>query len=308
MASHPSTPRARRTSWPQRALKEFLPSRLLRTLVLLLILLYFGLPLLWMLLAPSKTREQLASQAPFSFGSFGNYATAYHNLMSYDPSLIMGWFQNSLVYTGLMVVLSVLTSVPAGYALACTRVPFKKTILIITLVVMVTPAAARTIPLFMEMSALGLTNTMWAVVLPAALQPFNVYLAYIYYSTSIPKSLLEAARIDGAGEWSLFRMAVSLSVPVIVIITFFTFTGAWNDYFGPFVMLADDTTYTLPVGLGVLMSNAPGVMPSRAVSNLPIFQPEVALAGLIVVLPILLVFLFSQRFLATGILDGAVKD
>lgn len=270
---------------------------------------YFGLPMLWILLAPSKTHTELATRNPFAFGSFSNYRTAFDNLLSYNNEQIYRWIGNSAVYTAGSVLLCLFSCVPAGYALARTRMAGRQLILIVTLIAMVTPGAARTIPLFLEMNAVHLTNTMWAVILPSGFFPFGVYLCYIYFSTSLPYSIIEAARVDGVTEFGIFlRIALPLARPVIGLVTFFSFIGGWNDYFLPFIMLNSDSLYNLPVGLGALISSSPGIIPGSTPSDLPIYQPEVALAGLIAVLPVVVTFLACQRYLTAGLLDGAVKD
>jgi multiple sugar transport system permease protein len=270
--------------------------------------LYFVLPMIWMLLAPSKTHQELIAENPYAFGSFGNYALAFRHLLSFNNGELYRWIVNSAVYTAGSVALSVVTCVPAGYALALTDMRGRRFLLIATLVAMVTPGAARTIPLYLELSAIHFTNTAWAVILPAGFFPFGVYLCYIYFSTSLPRSVLEAARIDGASELvTFFRVSMPLARPVLGLIVFFSFVGSWNDYFLPYVMLSSDQLYNLPVGLGTLIASAPGIIPGVP-STLPIYQPEVALAGLLIVVPIIAIFLACQRFLTKGLLDGAVKD
>ncbi len=305
----PKTEPAARTPPPhRRPRRRRTPASVLRVAVLVGLGLYFGLPMLWMLLAPSKSREQLSTLNPFAFGSFDGYRVAFENLLLFNDGQIYRWALNSFIYAGSSVLIALITCVPAGYALAHTRMRGRQLLLITTLIVMITPGAARTIPLFMEMSAVGLGNTAWAVILPGGFYPFGVYLAYIYFSSSVPTSVLEAAKVDGASELKTFWMATGMARPLMGLLTFFSFVGGWNDYFLPFVMLNSDQLYNLPVGLGALIAGSPGVTPGAVSSDLPIYQPEVALAGLLVVVPIVIIYLACQRFLAAGLLDGAVKD
>jgi multiple sugar transport system permease protein len=146
------------------------------------------------------------------------------------------------------------------------------------------------------------------VILPSAFFPFGVYLAYVYFVTSLPKELLEAARIDGCGELAVFlRIAVPLARPAVALLVFFSFVASWTNYFLPYVMLSDESAYNLPVGLGSLIAGTPALNPAFGGSQLPITYPEAALAGLIVVAPIALLFLFFQRFLVRGLLSGSAK-
>lgn len=135
-----------------------------------------------------------------------------------------------------------------------------------------------------------------------------MYLCYIYFATSLSRELLAAGRIDGCSEGRLFwSIALPLSKPILGLIAFFSFVGNWNNYFGVIVMITDDTKYNLPAGLGALIAGTPALNPALGGSQLPIHRPEVALAGLIVVLPVLFLFLFSQRFVQAGFLAGAEK-
>ncbi|MBO1741853.1 carbohydrate ABC transporter permease [Leifsonia sp. TF02-11] len=271
--------------------------------------LYFALPMIWVVLAPSKTRAQLATLGPYGFGSFENYGRAFQNLMSYHDGVLWTWVWNSVWYSVLSVLIALACCIPAGFALARTPMKWRRLILILTLVIMVTPGSARTIPTYLMLDAVGWLNSPLSVIIPQGFFPFGVYLTYIYFSTSLPPSLLEAARIDGASEWTTFwRIAVPLARPAVGLVTFFAFIESWNDFFGPYIYLFSEKLYSLPVGLASLISNSPGIIPGGTISDLPIFQPEVALAGMIVVVPILVIFLGFQRYLGAGVLDGAVKD
>ncbi|MGH8890223.1 MAG: carbohydrate ABC transporter permease, partial [Acidothermaceae bacterium] len=205
------------------------------------------------------------------------------------------------------LVLTLVISIPAGYAMALTKFRGRRTLLVVTLVVMLIPNTALVLPLFLEMNAVGLVNTALAVVLPFSFYPFGVYLAYIYFSSSIPSSLLEAARIDGAGELQVFvRIALPLAMPIIALVGFFNFVQNWNNYFLPFVMLPSSGKYPVQVGLSTLLSSTTAFNPSAAGSG-SIELPTLALATVVSVLPVLIIFLFSQRFLVAGLTAGGTK-
>jgi multiple sugar transport system permease protein len=146
------------------------------------------------------------------------------------------------------------------------------------------------------------------VILPAGYYPFGVYLAYVYFTNELPDSLLEAARIDGASELRiLMRIVLPLAKPLMGLLSFFSFVGAWSNFLLPYLMLNDERDYPLPLGLSVLpigdaISGAPNL------TGMPTSQGEVILAGLITVAPILVMFLFSQRFLVSAQLAGAEKS
>jgi len=277
--------------------------------VLLVYALASVIPMIWLLLAPSKTAEQLNNNHPFSFGSFANYGTAWEHLLTFQNGVIVQWLVNSVLYTIAIVAISCITAILAGYALAATALPLKRTLLIVTLVAMIVPPVALVLPLFIEISNAGLFDTPAAVILTSSFYPFGVFLAYIYFSTSIPKDVYEAARMDGAGEFTTFlRIALPLSKGLFGMLAFFSFSASWVNYFLPYVLLGSASNFTLPVGLGVLFSSTPALNPGNGAQQSVIGRPEIALAGLLLAIPILIVFLASSRLLVRGVLAGSVKS
>jgi multiple sugar transport system permease protein len=267
------------------------------------------IPMIWLLIAPSKTAPQLNNDAPFSFGNFANYGIAWENLLTFQNGVIGQWVVNSVLYTALIVGISCVTAILAGYALAVTSIPFKRSLLITTLVAMIVPPVALVLPLFIQISDLGLYDTPAAVILTSSFYPFGVFLAYIYFTTSIPHEVYEAARVDGAGEFkTFFLIALPLSKGLLGMLAFFSFSANWVNYFLPYVLLGSAANYTLPVGLGILFSSTPALNPGNGAQQSVIGRPEIALAGLIVAVPILIVFLLSSRLLVRGVLAGSVKS
>jgi multiple sugar transport system permease protein len=281
---------------------------LVRFFALLLVGIFFGLPLVWLILAPTKTDVQLTQSFPLSFGSLSKIGEDWQNLLSFDDGVIVQWSINSVLYALSTLILALAISLPAGYALATSRPRGRRIILSLTLVAMLLPISALVLPLFLEMNLVQLVNTPWSVILPTAFFPFGVYLAFIYYAVSLPKDLLDAGRIDGANEWQRFwYVGLPLSRPLLGLLVFLNFTATWNNYFLPFVMLQDTSVYNLPVGLQALMIGTPALHPTTS-TNIPIHKAELALAGVLMVLPVAIVFLFSQRFVTGGALTGSIKD
>ena len=234
---------------------------------------------------------------------------AWNNLQSLGTGIIVRWIGNSIAYTSAIVLLAVSSATLAGFVLAATRFPFKQAWLIITLIAMLIPPVALVLPLFIEIKTIGLFDSPLAVIFTTSFFPFGTFLAYIYFATAIPKELYEAAKIDGCGEYRTFwSVAMPLAKPLIGVLAFFAFAASWADYFLPYVLLASNDKFTLPLGLGVLFSSTPALNPGLGASQLPIGRPEVALAGLLVAIPVLVVFLLSQRFLVRGMLAGGVKS
>ncbi|GAA4346025.1 carbohydrate ABC transporter permease [Microbacterium rhizosphaerae] len=268
---------------------------------------FFVLPLVWLLLTPTKTPRQLLVDNPFSFGGLGTLAQNWTSLVTFQDGIIWTWIGNSVLYTGGALVITLVVSIPAGYALALTDFKLRRTLLAVTLVVMLIPSTALVLPIFLELSAVHLVGTPLAVILPFSFFPFGVYLTYIYFSTSVSHDLLNAARIDGAGEFRVFwSVAMPLAMPVIALVGFFNIVGNWNNYFLPFVMVPGPRA-PIQVGLAELLSNVPLFNPTSA-GSVTIDMPTLALATVVSVAPVLIIFLFSQRFLVSGMTAGGTKE
>ncbi len=281
-----------------------------RVLLLLGLAVFFGLPLLWLAIAPSKLQNQFVTLPSLTFGELGNYARAWGHLIEFNDGQILGWAWNSVWYTAAAMIIGLVISIPAGYALATAQFRGRRLILWLTLIALIVPTSALVLPLFLELSLVGMIGSPWAVILPTAFFPFGVYLAYVFYATSIPRDLLAAGRVDGCSEWQLFRhVCLPISKTLIGLLTFLSFTANWNNYFLPFVMLNDDETYTLAVGLQSLVTGTSMISMSalRGTSSV-LKSPEGALMGLLMVLPLTLVFIVSQRYVIRGALTGSIKE
>jgi multiple sugar transport system permease protein len=173
---------------------------------------------------------------------------------------------------------------------------------------MIMPSATLVLPIFLELNLFGLIGTVWSIILPFSFYPFGVYLVYIYFATSLPRDLLAAARIDGCTEWQVFRrIALPLAKPVIGLVAFFSFVGNWNNFFLPYLVLPNSEQFPIQVGLNQLLGSTPSFNPVAG-AGLNITSPELALAIIIAILPVLVLFLFSQRTLVSGMLAGSTKE
>ena len=286
-------------------------ARSLRFVVLAVFAVFFTVPLIWLILAPTKSDEALVTSDSLAFGSLHNMVLAWEHLDAFSNQIYRAWIGNSLVYAFGATAIVLATAIPAGYGLALSRFPGRRLVLTLTLVVMIMPAAALVLPIFLELDALHLIGSALSVILPFAFFPFGVYLAYIYYATAIPRDLLDAARIDGCSEWSTFRrIALPLAKPVVALVFFFSFVSDWNNFFLPYAVLADSSQYPIQVGLSDLLSSTPSFNPAvgGGGQQVGIFRPELALAALLAVIPVAIVFLLSQRALVRGLVTGAVKS
>jgi multiple sugar transport system permease protein len=283
--------------------------RSLLVLVLVFVALFFVIPVVWLLLAPTKSHNSLISSGPFAFGSFSQLGTTWHNLYTFENGVILLWLRNSAIYTLAGTAVAVGVAIPAGYGLAVTQFLGRKTLLSITLVVMLVPSNALVLPIFLGFNDVHLIGNALSVILPFAFFPFGVYLTYIYFSTAIPEELLSASRVDGCTEWKTFRyIAAPLAKPVIGLVFFFSFVGNWNNFFLPFLMLPQNNRLPSSVGLAQLLSISPAFNPSNGGQYSNIWQPQICLAILITIAPIMLVFIFAQRTLVKGLLAGSTKE
>jgi multiple sugar transport system permease protein len=289
------------------ATAERAAGRSLTTVILVLFGLFFLIPIVWLLLAGTKSDDALVNANPFSFGSLGDLKDNWDALMSFQDGAVKTWMLNSVVYSGLALILTLVVSIPAGYALAKLDFKGRRPLLIITLVVMLMPTAALVLPTFLEINYAHLVNTPLSVVLPYSFFPFGVYLTYIYFADAVPSELLEAAKIDGCGEVRSFTaIALPLAAPVIALVGFFSFVQNWNNFFLPYVMLPGSDAYPMQVGLTQMLTSTPNFNPVVG-ANAEVTPPELVLATLVSAAPVLVIFLVAQRYLVSGLTAGATK-
>lgn len=269
---------------------------------------FFAIPILWLLLAPSKSDSELVNGGALSFGSFHDLRLSWDHVAAFENGIIFTWLRNSAVYALVALAITLVTAVPAGYGLALTQFAGRRVILAVTLVVMLVPNAALVLPLFLEMNAVHQIGSIWSVILPFSFFPFGVYLCYVYFSSNLPGELLAAARLDGCNEWQVFRrVALPLAKPMIALVSFFSVVQNWNNFFLPLVMLPADSRMPIQVGLSNLLASTPAFNPVAGSAELHFNRPELALATLFAIAPILVTFLVSQRALVSGMLAGATK-
>jgi multiple sugar transport system permease protein len=309
--SRPALPQRWGRFWIKTAGDIGLLGFILRWGVLLLFAAYFFVPMLWLVLAPSKSAPQLLELPPLAFGSFQRIGEAWQRIVEYQDGEVLQWVFNSIRYALWALALALATCIPAGYILAIARFPGRRLLLWLTLITMLLPPSALVLPMFMELNLVHLINTPWAVILPTAFFPFGTYLTYIYYASSLPPELLDAARVDGCSEAELFwHIALPLATPLLGLLAFINFNTNWNNFFGPYVLLNDDRLFNMPVGIQQFVAATsalrPGFNPSPGIM-VGYQQAEAALLGLIMVVPVAIVFLVAQRYVIGGAFTGSVK-
>jgi multiple sugar transport system permease protein len=267
---------------------------------------FYGAPLLWLFVAGTRSQASLYGAGPYALGDWNSFIQTWTNLTTYNNFQMVRWAVNSVIYTVGGVGLALISVVPAGYVLALYNFPGRKTVLVITLVAMITPSSATVLPIFLELNLIGLNNTYLGLILASAFFPFGVYLSYIYFSSSMPASIMDAGLVDGCNRFQSFLyIGLPLAGPLLALVAFFAFLANWSNYFLAFVLLSDDKLFNLPVGMTAMISGSGAL--SNTPSPIPIKIPECILACIFVVLPVLVIFLVSQRFVRAGLLSGAEK-
>lgn len=267
-----------------------------------IVLVYSLIPLVWLLINATKTQGGL-------FNSFGLWFSEdfalWDNIvatLSYNDGVFWRWFGNTMLYVVVGAGGATFLALIGGYALAKFDFPGKKAIFAIIIGAVAVPGTALAVPTFLMFSKIGLTNTPWAVIIPSLISPFGLYLMWTFASEAVPTELLEAARVDGAGEWRTFISVSSrLLAPGLVTVLLFTMVATWNNYFLPLIMLKDPNWYPLTLGLKAWNDQA-ATAGGEAIFNL------VITGSLLTILPLIIAFLFLQRFWQSGLAAGSVKE
>ncbi|MEN2740259.1 carbohydrate ABC transporter permease [Microbacterium sp. X-17] len=264
--------------------------------------LYTLVPLAWLLINSTKSSSGLFSSFGLWFADDFSFWDNLVQTLTYHDGIFLRWLGNTLLYVVLGAGGATLLATLAGYGLAKYRFPGRRAVFAIVLGAVAVPGTALAVPTFLLFSQLGLTNTPWSVIIPSLISPFGLYLIWVYAADAVPTELLEAARLDGAGEFrTFFTISIRLLVPGIVTVLLFTVVATWNNYFLPLIMLSDPQWYPLTVGLNQWAAQAQGV------SAQPIYN-LVIMGSLLTIIPIVIAFLLLQRFWQSGLGAGSVKQ
>jgi len=270
---------------------------------LFIFVLYFLIPFFWLVVSATKSQSDL-------FGTFGLWFAPNFNLFTnlqvvftYNNGIFGRWLLNTLLYAGVGSVVGTFLAAMAGYALAKYVFGGRNLIFSVILGSILVPATTLALPLYLMMSKVGLTNTIWAVLLPSLVNPFGVYLARIYAASSVPDELLEAARLDGAGEFRVFAtVTLRLLTPALVTILLFGFVGIWTNFFLPLIMFSDPKLFPITVGL-----QSWNVTGSNASSGGQTIYNLIVTGALVSSIPLLIGCILLQRFWRGGLGAGSVK-
>jgi multiple sugar transport system permease protein len=280
-------------------------SRVLPYLFLGALIIYFLIPIWWLFVASTKDVHGLFAGTSGALWFDKNFAFLgnLQELFVYNDGIYLRWLGNSLFYAVAGGVGATILSVLAGYGFAKFRFRGRRLFFSVLLGSVMVPLTALVIPTFILLSDLNLTDTVWAVILPSLLSPFGVYLMQVYAADAVPDELLEAARIDGAGEFRTFlQVAFPLMRPAFVTVLLLSIVGTWNNYFLPLAMLSNTQLFPITVGLGLWEGQA-----SANNSGGHSLWGLIIIGSLVSIVPLVIAFLSLQKYWQGGLSLGALK-
>ena len=266
---------------------------------------YFLVPIWWLFVASTKTAAGLfnGSNGALWFDQSFALIPNLKILFTYNDGIYLRWIGNSLFYAVAGGVGATVLAVLAGYGFAKFRFRGRRLMLSVLLGSVMVPLTALVIPTFVLFSNINLTDTVWAVILPSLLNPFGVYLMQVYTADAVPDELLDAARVDGAGEVkTFFGVALPLLRPAVVTVLLLSVVGTWNNFFLPLAMLANTKLFPITVGLGLWQGQASGN--NSGGENL---WGVIIIGSLVSVIPLIIAFLSLQKYWQGGLSIGALK-
>jgi len=271
-------------------------SRLAVNGALVLTAIYFLFPVWWLLVSATKSNPDLFSTNGFWFAEM-NLVENVKDVFVRDSGLYPRWFGNSVGYGTAAAVGATITSGACGYVLAKFRFPGDRLVFGFVVAGLLIPGALLTVPLYLVAASVGLTNTIWAIIIPSLVSPFGVFLCRVFAQGAVPDEIIESARMDGAGDLRIFgQITARIMSPALATVGLFSFVGAWNGFMLPLIMLTDKTLYPVTLGLYAWQADK-----GQATYNL------ILSGSLVMVVPLVIGFFFMQRFWRTGLTLGAVK-
>ncbi|MDX2602333.1 carbohydrate ABC transporter permease [Streptomyces caniscabiei] len=277
------------------------PSRraVVLTTGLLLVFVLYSLAPTWFLIV-SATKDQTDLYSTFGLWFSTNHlGDNLHAITTYHDGVFLRWLGNSVLYSTLGAAGSTLVSLAAGYGLSKFEFPGRGALFAVIVGASLLPSTLLAFPLYLVFSEIGLTNTIWSVLIPYFINPFGVYLGKVYADSSVPTELMEAARIDGASD---LRVFVSIALPLMrtggITIFMLEFINIWNNFFLPLFMLNGERTFPVTLGLYSWLQQA---QTARDMNTL------VLTGSLLSIVP-LAIFMFTlQKYWRSGILMGSLK-
>jgi len=274
-------------------------TRLVPTVLLLLGAVYCLMPVLWVVIAATKGPGDLFTTFSFWPSLNGGFGYNISHLFAFREGIFWRWALNSLLYAGVGALLSVAVSVMAGYALAKYRFRGREALFRCILAGVLVPQITLAVPQYLLMSKLGLVNSYWSVLLPSIISPYGIYLSRIYASAVVSDDMLEAGRIDGAGEYRLaWSVGMPPMIPGMVTIFLLQFVAIWNNFLLPYIMISDDRHFPMTVGLFSMLNQG---------ASQPALYSLVIMGAFLSILPLIALFLFLQRYWRLDLVSGGIK-
>ncbi|MGM0874735.1 MAG: carbohydrate ABC transporter permease [Bacillota bacterium] len=280
---------------------------LINKVLLSVIIMIVLFPLLYVLLASFLEPNALLSKG-FAINASDWTIEGYKRIFT-DGTIVRG-FLNSILYSAGFTIVTVIVCILAGYTLSTDDLVGRKTIMVFFLITMFFNGGL--IPTYLVVRDLGMLNTIWAIIIPNAINVWFIILARTYFK-SIPKELKEAARIDGASEFKIFlKIVFPLSKPIIFVLALYAFIGQWNAYFDAMIYLEDRDLYPLQLVLrSILIQNEvqPGMIGDQlARAELQKISEMIKYASIVIAsLPLILMYPFFQKYFEKGVMVGSLK-
>ena len=274
------------------------------TTVCVLFALFTLIPIVWLIINSTKTQANIFETFGFWFASpfvFGrNFGLLFQNVDGYG--IYFQWFGNTVLYAVVGGGGATALAALAGYGFARFRFRGYRVLFYLVIAALLVPITAITLPLYLSYAKVGLINSIWGMVLPSMVSPVGVYLMKVFVEVSVPRELIDAARLDGAGEFKIFwRLALPLMVPGLMTVLLLSIVTVWNNYFLPLLIFSQNQLYPLTVGLGLWSERA------QNSGNAELF-PLVVLGGLVTIVPLIALFLILQRYWRSGLLLGSIAN
>ncbi|MBO0807051.1 MAG: carbohydrate ABC transporter permease [Actinobacteria bacterium] len=274
------------------------------TLLCVLFSLFTLVPIAWLVINSTKTQSNLFETFGFWFARpfvfFHNLSLLGQNVGGYGTYL--QWLGNTALYAVLGGGGATALAAFAGYGFARFRFRGSRMLFYLVLAALLVPITAITLPLYLTYAKAHLINSIWGMILPSMVSPVGVYLMRVFVEVSVPRELIDAARIDGAGEVRIFfRLALPLMVPGLMTVLLLSVVAVWNNYFLPLIIFSQNNLYPLTVGIGLWAQRAQGS------GNAQLF-PMVVIGGLVTIVPLIALFLILQRYWRSGLLLGSIAN
>ncbi|MBW9111907.1 carbohydrate ABC transporter permease [Microbacterium trichothecenolyticum] len=269
------------------------------TVTLLVGAAYSLFPVYWLVAASTKSAGELFTTSTLVPSFTGGFFENLGELLAFGDGAFLVWSGNSILFSVGGGLAATAVAAAAGYALAKYDFRGKNLVFTFLLIGVLIPGVVLAIPQYLLLAKMGIAGTYWSVLLPFAISPFSIYLARIYAGAVVPTELLEAGRLDGASEWRLFRsVALPAMVPGLITIFLLQFVAIWNNFLLPFIMLSREETFPLTVGFYSMMNQGSDQL---NVYNL------VIVGCLLAIIPLILLFLFLQRYWRLDLVSGSLK-